>query len=110
LHILNRFMKRNKIDFDTQIKIRKYMNFVWENEKRQTSNAEDELFKKLTENLKYEFLSQTTGKILFPLALFSKNFSVEFLKQVLFIMKPMTFDPNSLIYQVFLHLFIKISG
>ena len=103
-------MQRNKIDFDTQIKIRKYMNFVWENEKKHTSKVEDELLRKLTENLKFEFLAQTTGKILFPLPLFSKNFSVEFLKQVLFIMKPVSFDPNSLIYQVFFDFFLIFSS
>ena len=77
------------------------MNFVWDNEEKQTSKVESELFSKLTDNLKYAFLSQTTGKMLFPLPLFTKNFSEEFLRKVLFIMKPVNFDPNSLIYQVF---------
>jgi len=93
-------MKKNKIDFDTQLRIRKYMHFLWEQEARQTSNAENDLFGKLTQNLKYSLLSQTKGKFLFPLALFSKNFSKEFLKQVLFIMKPVTFDPDSYIFKV----------
>ena len=101
-------MKRNKIDFDTQMQIRKYMEFVWENEKKLTSNAENEFFGKLTKNLQSQFLSQTMGKTLFPLAIFSKNFSVEFLQQVLFIMKPVIFDPNSPIYQVFIEKIQKL--
>jgi len=100
LQILNKFMKKNKIDFNTQILIRKYMHFLWDQEDKHTSKTESELFSKLTDHLKSNFLEQTTGKILFPLALFSKNFSHQFLQQVLFIMKPVTFEPNSFIYQV----------
>lgn len=93
-------MKKKKIDFNTQILIRKYMHFHWDQEEKHTSKSELELFNKLTDNLKSTFLEQTTGKILFPLEIFTKNFSQEFLRKVLFIMKPVAFDPNSFIFQV----------
>ena len=93
-------MNKKKIDFNTQILIRKYMHFHWDQEEKHTSKSELELFSKLTDNLKSTFLEQTTGKVLFPLEIFSKNFSQEFLRKVLFIMKPVAFDPNSFIFQV----------
>lgn len=93
-------MKNNNIDFNTQIQIRKYMNFLWENGDKQIYKNDHELFSKLSENLKYLFLSQATGKYISSLPLFSKNFSKEFLKEIIFIMKPVTFDPNAIIYEV----------
>lgn len=76
------------------------MNFLWENEIKQTTKAESEIFNKLTPNLKKAFLSQTLGKFLLSIPLFTKNFSEDFLQELLFIMKPVNFEPNSFIYQV----------
>ena len=100
IQIMNKFMKKNSIDFDTQLRIKRYMHFLWEQERKQTSDRENALLGKLTPNLQFSLLSQTKGKILFPIELFSKNFSQEFLSQLLFIMKPITFDPDSFIYKV----------
>lgn len=93
-------MKKNSIEFETQMKIRKYMNFIWENEEKQITQMENELFSKFSENLKRTFLSQTIGKFIFSTDILSKNFSKEFLNQLMFLMKPKTFDPNSVIYKV----------
>ena len=76
------------------------MHFLWKQEAKQTTHVENELIGKLTPNLRYSLLAQTKGKILFPLTIFSKNFSELFLKQLLFLMKPMTFDPDSFIFKV----------
>ena len=94
-------MKKNKIDFNTQIQIRKYMNFLWEKDDKQIYKNDQELFSKLSENLKYLFLSQTIGKYICSLPLFYKNFSKDFLKEILSIMKPVTFDPHAIIYKVY---------
>ena len=93
-------MKKNKIDFDTQLQIKKYMNFLWKIEEMQASEKEKEIFKNLSSNLKEKVLLQTFGKILFPIPLFSKNFSKSFLLKVLTLMKPIHFDPDSVIYKV----------
>ena len=93
-------MKKKNIDFYTQLRVRKYMHFLWEQQAKQTSDKENALLGTLTPNLQYSLMSQTRGKILFPIELFSKNFSPDLLKQILFIMKPVTFDPDSFIYKV----------
>jgi len=100
LNILKQFLKKNRIDFETQIQIRKYMNFLWEISAKETSKKEKEIFSTLSPNLQENVLSQTNGKHLFPIAMFSKNFSKDFLKKMLFLMKSMNFDPNSIIFQV----------
>ena len=93
-------MKKNGIDFHTQLEIKKYMNFLWELEKRQTSEKESKIFQMLTPNLQQKILQQTYGKVLFSIPLFTKNFSNNFLFKLLTKMRPINFDPNSIIYQV----------
>lgn len=100
LRILNQYLKKNNIDFDTQIQIKNYMNYYWEDQEKQTTNEEQEIFKKLTSNLQEKILLQTNGKILFSIPLFSNNFSKHFLIKLLSIMKPITFDPGSIVYKV----------
>ena len=84
------------------MQIKKYMNFLWEMEEKQTSSKEQEIFDKLTSHLKEKILLQTYGKILFPIPLFAKNFSLELLVKLLALMKPLNFDPGSTIYKVIL--------
>jgi len=76
------------------------MNYYWEDQEKQTNDKEQEIFKKLTSNLQEKILLQTYGKIIFPIPLFSKNFSKPFLYKILSIMKPINFDPGSVVYKV----------
>lgn len=94
-------MKKNQIDFSTQLKIKKHMNFLWKNEVNKPSNAANEILNKFTPNLKKEFLSQTLGNLLFAIPLFQRNFSREFLEELLLFIKIVNFDDNSFIYKVF---------
>lgn len=105
---LNRYLKKNNIDFETQMQVKKYMNFLWKIEERQTTEKESEIFNKLSSHLKEEILLQTYGKILFQIPLFNKNFSKHFLTRVLSLMKPVYYDPNSIIYQVKNYCYIEI--
>lgn len=93
-------MNKNQIDFETQIQIKKYMDYLSMNELQHINKAEKEIFNKLTPNLKEAFLLQTIGKMIFSLPLFAKNFSESFLKEVLLVMKPVYFEPNTFIYKV----------
>ena len=106
LHILSRYLKEKKIDFETQIQIKKYLNFLWENEEKHTFEKELEIFNKLTNNLKDKIRMQTYGKILFQIPLFTQNFTKSFLEKILTIMKPINFEENSLIYKAYFEKFI----
>lgn len=101
-------MKKNKIDFETQVQIKKYLNFIWDNEEKRNNKNESELFSKLSNHLKYQFLLQTNGKFLLTLNFFSENFSRELLNKLMFLMKSITFDPNSIVYQVLINLIKKL--
>ena len=100
LHILNKYLKKNKIDFETQLQIKKYMDFLWNIEELQGTEKEREIFSKLSLHLKEKVLLQTYGKILFRMPAFSKNFSTNFLIKVLSLMKPIHLDPDSIVYNV----------
>jgi len=93
-------LKKNKIDFDTQLQIKKYFYYFLEIEENLASQKEKEIFYKLTNNLKEKILIQTYGKILFSCPVFAKNFSRPFLHKVFSLMKPIHFDPDSIIYNV----------
>lgn len=77
------------------------MNFLSENEAMKSYNGENEIFNKFTPNIKKEFLFQTSGKYLFTIPLFERNFSRAFLEELLLAMKPVNFEANSFIYKVF---------
>ena len=80
------------------------MDFLWDNDndgEHNNSKKEEEIFNKLSFRLKEKILLQTNGKILFPLPLFSKNFTKSFLMKILSKMKPIHFEPNTIIYQVY---------
>ena len=67
----------------------------------QTTQKEQEIYNKLSINLKEEILHQTYGKSLFQIPVFYNHFSKEFLVKMFYLMKPVHFDPDSIIYRVF---------
>ena len=97
-------MKKNKIDFETQLQIKKYIHYFSEVEEKEASQKEQEIYNKLTTHLKEKILIQTYGKILFSCPVFSNNFSKDFLLKILTIMKPVHFDSDSIIYKVFFNI------
>ena len=83
------------------------MNFLWKVEEMQTTEKENDIFNKLSLHLKEQILLQTYGKLLFQIPLFKNNFSKQFITRVLSLMKPVYFDPNSIIYKVLIFFLSK---
>lgn len=82
------------------------MNFLWTVEEMQATEKENEIFNKLSSNLKEQILLQTYGNILFQIPMFKNNFSKTFLTRVLSLMKPVYFDPDSIIYEVLINFLV----
>ena len=62
-------------------------------------------FEKLSYNLREEYLMQTSGRALKKCAIFNKNFSERFLRQVVSCMKAQKFAANELILEVLKNLY-----
>lgn len=92
-------MRRNKIDFYLQNKIRNYMNFL-NDEMNENADIEKNLINKLNHSLKEEIIIRVNGSILKNIPFFFNNFSEETLRKLVFIMKEVKFYPDEMIFQV----------
>ena len=83
--IITKVMKNNKIDFDFQFRVRKYIEYIFREES--DKKKEDKIFKKLSKPIKDEFFNQMYGKKLNSIAFFKQNFSADGLRAISTIMK-----------------------
>lgn len=99
IRVINRYMKRKNIEYDIQVKVRKYLNFVNDQD---SANAvkESELIDKLSTSLKEEVLIRANGSILKMIPMFHKNFTDASLRKLVFSMKQVRFYPEEVIFQV----------
>ncbi len=79
----------NKLPTDFRIKVRYYMNYVYDNKKKYKLDEEDVL-QMLNENLRVETTVHLNGKLLNETPLF-KSFEVAFLSQLTFVIKKRIF-------------------
>lgn len=100
IKVINRYMRRKNIEYDVQVKVRKYLNFVYD---QHSANAEKEheLIEKLSNTLREEVLIRANGNILKMMPLFRKNFSESTLRKLVFTMNNVSFYPEEIIFQVF---------
>lgn len=103
-----KYMKRKRVENTLQERIRTYFEFV-SGLSEENVEKEEQLISKLPETLRDELLFQTKGKFLGKLPLFTKNFSPEFLRKVVHIMKEVQFSPGDVIFKVGLNSF-ALSG
>jgi hypothetical protein len=79
----------NKLPTDFRIKVRNYMNYVYDNKKKFKLDEEDVLLM-LNENLRVETTVHLNAKLLNETPLF-KSFEVAFLSQLTFVIKKRIF-------------------
>ena len=91
-------MKLKNIDNELQIRVRKYMEFVWSEEAN--VGEETDFINKLSSSLRREFYQNSHGKILNGVEFFSKNFSKPFLSLISEKIKLVKFSPEDIIYKV----------
>ncbi len=100
LRVINRFMRRKKIDFELQGKVRRYLGFVLKEAVDESSEKESELIGKLSNSLKKELLLQANGKILMNSPILNSNFSTKSINKLTEKMIPMDLAAEDKIYEV----------
>ena len=98
INLINGYMRQKNINFDLRIRIRKYIQFIWQEEKAHDDIETSRVIGKLSKSLKQELLLQANGIILRELPMFHLNFSEETLKKIVYTMKEVSFIPGDTIY------------
>lgn len=98
-NMINQFMKEKKINYDLQMRVRKYLEFIWNEENVEVVEKQKEIILKLSDPLKEELLLEANGSIIKETKLLSLNFSEETLRKTMNIMNEVRFTPGDLIYQ-----------
>lgn len=101
LHLINGYMKQKNINFDLRVRIRKYFEYIWNEERVHNEEETQEIIDKLSKSLKDELLFEGNGTILKKLPVFFKNFSQDTLRKLVYSMKEINFTPGDLIYTSF---------
>ncbi len=93
-------MKSKKIDYELQARARKYLEFVWNEEKVVNQENADEILEKLSSTIREEVLLQSNGKFLKNYPMLFKNFSEKTMRKLINFIKPVRFSPEELIVEV----------
>ena len=91
-------MRRNNVDFDFQFRVRKYLEYSFheDNEREKEQN----IYNKLSNSIKTEYLYQIYGKKILNIPFFNKNFSKECLLAVAKIIKKVDISPEETLMKV----------
>ena len=91
-------MKNRNIPNLLQIRIRRYLEYMHEQEKLGAHRGKNQL-KSLSKNLYNELVIESYGKILKKFKIFKKNnFSKEFINSLTLKMKEITFAPEEIVF------------
>lgn len=99
LFIINSFMKSKNVTNEVQMKIRKYLEHLWLEEKKLNLEKSMKVFNKLSESLKTQLLQETNRPIVEKLEIFSTNFSGNTLEKIINIMKQEKYPPEEIIFR-----------
>ena len=99
--MISLFMKKRKINKQTQIKIKKYMEYMYEEEINQNSmDITNEMITSLPNKLKNNLKVDLYGNLLKSIPVLHDNFSNEFLEELSVTVTEMKFIPGEIIYSV----------
>ena len=99
-------MKSKKIDYELQARARKYLEFVWQEEKLANNESSDKILEKLSSNIREEVLLQSNGKFLLNYPMLCKNFSEKTMRKLVNLIKPVRYSPEEIILEVKLNMII----
>ena len=98
LNTINDFMREKNINFDLRMRVRKYLEYIWHEEKIDKVENQVKIIEKLSDSLKDELLLEANGTIIRDIKMFSLNFSEDTLRQTVSIMKEVRYTPGDLIF------------
>ncbi len=99
LNIINEFMQNKEIYFDLRMRVRKYFEYIWYEEKVEKLDEQSIIIGKLSDSLKEELLLEANSSILRNLKMFSFNFSEDFLRNTISLLKEVRFTPGDIIFK-----------
>lgn len=98
LNIINEFMKQKEINFDLRMRVRKYLDYIWYEEKIEKIEEQTKIINKLSDSLKEELLLEANADILRNIKTFAFNFSEDLLRNTIPLMREARFTPGDLIF------------
>lgn len=96
MKIADNFMRRKNIDNSLRVKVKKYLEYLWQNEYK-SLEKEEEIFGKLPASLRNEILLESNLKYLKEIPILSKNFSPELIEYLALTIKPVQYSPDEII-------------
>ncbi|CAG9314472.1 unnamed protein product [Blepharisma stoltei] len=94
---INAYMKNKEIPGDLRFRVRRYLDYIWEN-KKHSIMGEIEILGLLSEPLKEEVYVHTRGEILYTCQVFNTSFQKTFILQLTKILEQRTFAPNDTVF------------
>lgn len=113
INLINSYMKKKKINFDLMMRVRKYMEYIWYEEKNGKIDDENRIVQNLSESLKEELLLEANASVLRDIKMFSLNFSEEFLRKLIPLLQEVRYTPGDMVitkddpFQQDLFIFLK---
>ncbi|CAK82664.1 unnamed protein product (macronuclear) [Paramecium tetraurelia] len=98
--LINKFMVKNKIEFDLQTKIRSYLEYIWKEEQEQNDDQVGDVISKLSKQLQEELQFQLRGNILRKCKIMVDTFSESLIKNLLQLMEEQSYSPDERIISV----------
>ena len=96
---INKFMDSKAINGNLQMRIRAYLNFIWQKQNEKLNKEVLNIIDSLSDSLKEELYIEGYGDIIRNYVLLSNNFSYDFLSCLIRSMQEQTFMKNDLIIQ-----------
>lgn len=94
---INSFLKGKKIPLETRFKVRRYLEYIWDQFNMKTI-GELEILQLLSESLREEIFVYTRGSMLTGCVIF-KKFNAHFIQQIGKILEVHTFAPDDIMFE-----------
>ena len=75
-------MKYHNIGFDLKMKVRNYLEYIWQEESLQNLKETNEVINKLSHSLKNELLLHANGVVLRDIPMLNNNFSAYSMRKI----------------------------
>ncbi|CAD8074510.1 unnamed protein product [Paramecium sonneborni] len=97
LIFINQYMHNKKISHQLQFQVREYLNYYWYQEQTQQTKEQTDILSQLSEDLRKQIAVESNSIVLKNCDFFYKNFSTEFLNELLKQLQFQSYQPSSTI-------------
>lgn len=101
------YMDKRNINSNIQMRVKRYLEYMFEEEKVGFQRGDQGLLKSLPKKLSEDVKTEVYGKILKDLHIFKKYFSQDFINKLSTKFKEVAFSPEEIIFSVNLFFFSK---